>query len=1032
MNIQLESYAQEILNSRNAPPPGQYQHITKIAAHNSFHIGGSGEEAESEKKPIQKTEEEIEEMFGNIIESECILIDKKPNGSYYSLTPISIELIKFCNNRILKNKKKPNATNIKCNFNIKAVDANGKINITKSAKESLYLLLYSIFDDTIPFQLCTSISDFTILLQKVIQIREDSVIRVGECRLHEYTYQTNTGDSLSLAHRERDVVKKATFIKKLYREFCSKKKPFYISELKKKLKLILHQNTYSFVTPLDELNYFYLSNSRNNNSLYLAVVKYLCILSNTKRDYPPSNKLNTMASILRLEVCKYMLKNRYMCVNILGTIEKNTGSTSWMTRKNNESGVSNHELFELLLNNLHIKHNQGVFRNPTSYSIDELINMFESESRILDDFTKYCILMAQNLGSTESFKRDDGTLIIISFNTGTAEIISLSLLLKKSIICLTSDKMDDSHYKYIVGNEYSYYLNNKNMPILLHFREHYEIIWPEFHGRPVGVKHPPKLKDESPPFKYTATHSERLDPISVDTPEIPLELESFNLNEYLKDNFVSDIEEPLVPYLKSQWDINGTAPVKREILAELEQDDLLISEPHKADKKIFIPSDLIQIGNFKYTTQYITKDTPIISRGFITQLELQELLNEINSKKHLDKSKPIKIIAQKTITGKHTYRYHNFMKNKDDRALLKKLIMAKDIIVVKPDYEDQIIDSDKQNISLRCQKHVLYGDYYYKCSYLAPPLVHKYKTPSKKQILRELKKTKLVKYKRPIKIIENWDEVSPDISYGIFISGDEEDDDEFQQHIDSGNIKVLEPLNIVKPKYVKEDLVSQKCQVVEELEDNSIEARSNESSSDEDEGDVVDGDDGILIQPDDIIEECRVRKEAEIKVIRFDNQEPRTPRFGHIRQEKIINEFENEEDGDDDGDDDGDYENTNITPELLHSASHFKSKSNAQLPYMDFTKRRTYNGTFKASKASKGDVLNVILDDDVSEESIINRRKTKTKYRKTNSLKQSKKIIKTKRKQNRLKKSVQKKVKSKKKTIVKSRKSKRKKSSSKG
>ena len=736
--------------------------------------------------------------------------------------------------------------------------------------------------------MCTSISEFNILLRTVIQITGDTILRSRECKLHEYTYQTNTGDLLSLSHRERDVIKKAMFIEKLYKKFCFKKKPFYISELKKNLKLILLQNTFSFVTPLDDVDYYYLANSKNNNSLYLAVAKYLCILSNTKRDYPPSNKLNTMASVLRLRVSKFIFKNRYKCVSVLGTIESNINCKAWMTEKNNDFGIRNHELFDILIQNLHIKHNQSVFKNPTDYSIDELINMFESGDS-LDDFTKYCILMAQSLGSKEAFKTEDNTLLTISYNTGICEIISLALLLKRSIICLSSDKMDKNQYKYIIGNDYSYYVNKKNMPILLHFREHYETIWPEFHGRPVGAKHPPILRDsENPLFKYNITHSERLDPITVDTPEIPLELESFNLNRYLKENFVSGIEEPLVPYLKSQWDIDGSVPVKREVLANIEPEHLLIPSPHEADKKIFIPTDLIQIGNFKYTIQYIIRGTPIINKGFVTQEELQLILNEINSKKHLDRTKPIKIIVQKTITGKHKYRHHNFMKNVEDREQLKKLLVNKDIIVVKPTYEDQIIDSDKikQNIDLRCQKHVLYGNYYYKCTYLAPPLVNKYITPTKKQILRELKRSRLVKYKRPIKIIENWDNVSPNISYGIFIKDEEEDDKEFQQHIDNGNIKVLEPLDIVKPKYVKEDQVSQLCDLpdITSEEENSINTNESDSTYD-------DFDEEILIQPNDIREACQARdKEAEIKIIRFDNEDLGTsPNHfrDNIRQKKI-------------------------------------------------------------------------------------------------------------------------------------------------
>jgi len=42
------------------------------------------------------------------------------------------------------------------------------------------------------------------------------------------------------------------------------------------------------------------------------------------------------------------------------------------------------------MNSLKIKRNMSIFKNPTHYTLEELIDLFKRSE--IDDFTKYCIL----------------------------------------------------------------------------------------------------------------------------------------------------------------------------------------------------------------------------------------------------------------------------------------------------------------------------------------------------------------------------------------------------------------------------------------------------------------------------------------------------------------------------------------------------------------------------------------------------------------------------------------------------------------
>ena len=278
--------------------------------------------------PIAKTQEDYENILGNIIEAECKLID---NDSSSKLTPNLLKLINFCNTRILEFNKNPINSVENCNFKIKVYNKERDILFDDSALHSLYVTLYNFLRDMIPIRICKNISDLQVLYDNVIHVVSEKEEFYVECKLSEYMFQTNEGNSICLTNNREKIINISKFILDLYDTFCvdDPDKP-YIEDLKIYIDKTLQNNKYNAIEPLDSSNYYYLSNSGDGDCLFIAVAKYLSILSNTERQYPNNKTLKNIAKEFRLETCKYMFQHRYKVIDDIGTIENNTEAMIWL------------------------------------------------------------------------------------------------------------------------------------------------------------------------------------------------------------------------------------------------------------------------------------------------------------------------------------------------------------------------------------------------------------------------------------------------------------------------------------------------------------------------------------------------------------------------------------------------------------------------------------------------------------------------------------------------------------------------------
>ena len=99
------------------------------------------------------------------------------------------------------------------------------------------------------------------------------------------------------------------------------------------IELQLYKNKFNNIELLDRSQFCYLENIGDGDCLFIAIVKYLFILSNSSRDYPDNNKLRKLAEKLRLECCIYMYNNRYNFIDDRGTVENLVGNSHiWSDR----------------------------------------------------------------------------------------------------------------------------------------------------------------------------------------------------------------------------------------------------------------------------------------------------------------------------------------------------------------------------------------------------------------------------------------------------------------------------------------------------------------------------------------------------------------------------------------------------------------------------------------------------------------------------------------------------------------------------
>ena len=736
--------------------------------------------------PISKTKEDFENILGNIIEEECKLLDTQSKNT---LSPNLLKLINFCNEKLLDFDKNPINSVENCNFKIKVLNKDKTIEFDKSALYSLFLVLYEYLRDMPPIRICKNFTELNIIYDKIINYQSPSDPTYKECKLSEYMFQTSEGNKICLTNNRNKIIDVSKFILDLYNEFCinDPTKPF-INELKLFVDSQFYSNKFNSIKPLDSGNYFYLNNAGDGDCLFIAVAKYICILSNSDRNYPNTKILRNIGKDLRFETCKYMYENRYKVINSSGTIENNTEAFIWLFRRS--GGETNNDRFNSLMKCLTIKRNRHIFKNPTNYTVDELISNFKSD--ILDNFTKYCILMAQYSMKSEYFLLHNSEKLQLSCYAGICEIACLSLFLNKNIICSSSsNKTTDGNFKYNIGTKFSYvnkfnYRDINEMPILIYLRgyktkskgsksDHFEMIWPKNNNKPMGVNTPKELTDtQTELFGFELSFTEKLIANYDSSEEITISNGPFELDDFINGNISPDhVEEPH-EIITKHWS---------EASIKLSKDPTTLIEPHflDAEKELFLENDKIKIEGYLYSVDYITRFTNLLEKGYVLKSELSELILTVKSTENLNIKKPINVflvnIADESVIKP---RYENF--KKENKSVLSSLIDNNSIskyIPNQPVIED--IESEEENdepslkINYDSKKWIIFGNYYYNKKNLELPIP--IKNPSKKKIITELKKLNLHTQKRPIKVIENWGAGAEENSYRYSIYTDEEQEE---------------------------------------------------------------------------------------------------------------------------------------------------------------------------------------------------------------------------------------------------------------
>ena len=326
-------------------------------------------------------------------------------------------------------------------------NSDNSLDIQKSANESIKDLISQLLNNTIPFKIAQSRPE----LDKIIKIILD-----GNGK--NYNFYNNENNIICLSD---NIIQKAELLKTI---IDSNIQNNYID-----LQLFKHK--FTNIGLVDRDKFFYLTNIGDGDCLYIAIAKYLYILSHSSRNYPDNNILRKIAEHIRVKSCEYMYTNRFKYIDERGTIEDLVGNSNiWNSNLNNEIRRFENELPNLIERN---------FNNPTNLSFDSIKKSYSN----IDDFTKYCIYMAQHNDKFSAY-------------AGEIEIVSISQMFNKNIFLLgnaTDGTLEDgnkklSHYKVIGGK--SIVNNETHLPIFLFLKNsqtggsHYELLWAKKFGDP--------------------------------------------------------------------------------------------------------------------------------------------------------------------------------------------------------------------------------------------------------------------------------------------------------------------------------------------------------------------------------------------------------------------------------------------------------------------------------------------------------------------------------------------------------------------
>ena len=510
------------------------------------------------------------------------------------------------------------------------------LDINNSATESLKDLINELVCLTIPFKIATNLET----LEKL-----NKIISKGD--INTYNFHNEEGNIIC---QSNEIQQKSKLLKLILNS----------NMLTQFIELQLYKNKFNNIELLDRSQFCYLENIGDGDCLFIAIVKYLFILSNSSRDYPDNNKLRKLAEKLRLECCIYMYNNRYNFIDDRGTVENLVGNSHiWSDRL-----VSEINRFQQNINTLNLTN----FSNPTEMSFLDIKNNF----RNLDDFTKYCVYMSQHTSQFSAYG-------------GEVEIVCISHLLKKNIFLMgnaTNGEMLNgqkklTNYKVIGGK--SIVNTSGDLPILLFLRDsqkggsHYEIIWPKIFGIPPS-------KNLNSVLEIAEDDNSRWS------------LNAKKLKFVKNNNPVDKIEIPLLSIEKHY--INGRSPLIMQQLPIMFQNTDVQSE---------------QVDNQSNNLKSKTSSPEIISLNQISENAIPEIDNSIldSLNKSLDQLSQRSISTTSDISKKTDTLSQPNMRNIDDK-------LSNSTLIDKEKTTKSIIFSEEFPYNGNTQ----IGSYVYKNSYL--------------------------------------------------------------------------------------------------------------------------------------------------------------------------------------------------------------------------------------------------------------------------------------------------------------------------
>tara|TARA_B110000211_G_C14086263_1_gene556830 strand:- start:889 stop:3435 length:2547 start_codon:yes stop_codon:yes gene_type:complete len=627
------------------------------------------------RTPIDYSTESYERLLGDILLAECTLLSATP-----SISPLTRLLITTCHERLLDYSYGSPIVAIKGNFLVRALDIGGAINIEMSVLQSFRQYLATIFSEHVALRLCKSIADFQLLFTSAIQAPAS-----GEYTLDEFKIDSIEGPLRCITDKDK-IVSDALFINEVLTS---------VAAVYPSVNLILNDtfkiNIFAYIKPLAGGDFTYMRNIGDGDCLFVAAAKYLHILSDTNRLFPDDSTLRRHGKTLRFLTAQYIYNNRHV-VYTDQTFEGMTEALYYV----------NVAKFNSFMNTLQEQEKKSLFKNPTHMETERIFERYND--RNLDDFTKYCILMANHVSLHDGLLQRGSIPFTLSEYGGYCEVIALGKVLQRDLFVV------NSNYNRANAGSFKYYfslkqksitlMDSQRFPMFLYLRgsrsvarassDHYELIWPRTFQSNSKIVYPAPLSPPEESLYYVDDRDIRVARFIHPT--------KTTLSTLTQSYF--DMEE----YISSFDDTNITEDLPTCLTQQLVSDD-----------DIHYDKEYYTIGAYEYAISYLAT---AISSSYSekTRLEtLKQLASHIGSIVNIDE--PIRIFRDG-----ETIMYDNF---ESDVGGIDKRFDARDIRTPYETEEEESEDSSDALISelWSSQQYVLINGVFYKKQYITQPLI---------------------------------------------------------------------------------------------------------------------------------------------------------------------------------------------------------------------------------------------------------------------------------------------------------------------